>query len=124
MNRSKFFTITDAVRFDMSIHGARFIIWEFIFASIIIAGVITTSAIHYVTSTLSFFGGLWIFSFLGILFNCLVIVILARKISRKEGNRPAIVDKVNPKTIALLFTIYILTPYLLSFATCWQIKKN
>ena len=124
MSRSKSFNVINAVRFDMNIHGGRFIIWEFIIASIIVAGVVVFSTIHYFSSRLSFLGGLWIFSFLGILFNCLVITIIAIRISKNEGNRPEIVEKVNPKILAVMFTIYIVTPYLLSFVTCRQIKKN
>lgn len=123
MNHRKSFTITDAVRLDMNLHGGRFIIAEFVIASIIVAGVVVASAIHYFTSAFSLFGLLWILSFLGVFFNCLVIVMLAISIRRNEGNRPAIVGKANPKTIAILFTIYIVIPYLLSSMNCLQRKK-
>lgn len=124
MNRLKSFNVTNAVRFDMHVNGGRFIIWEFIIASIIVAGVVVISAIHYASSKLSIFGGFWIFSFLGILFNCLTIAILAINISRNEGNRPEVNEKVNAKLLAVLFTLYILTPYVLFFTACRQAKKN
>ena len=124
MSRSKTFNIINAVRFDMHIHGGRFIIWEFIIASIILAGVVVVSVIHFFSTTPSFFGGLWVFSFLGVLLNCLIIAILAARIGKKEGNRPKIVGKINPKLLSLMFTAYIIIPYLLSFVTCRQIEKD
>ena len=46
------------------------------------------------------------------------------KISRQEGNRPLITEKFNPATLSIKFTVFILVPYLLSFVSCRQIKRN
>ena len=44
-----FFNVINAVRLDMSLHGGRFIIIEFFIASLINAGVVIFSGIHWFT---------------------------------------------------------------------------
>ena len=124
MRKPNSFNVIHAVRINMNIHGGRFIIYEFFLASLINLGVIEFSLIKYLSGRQSFYGLLWLIAFLGIFLNCITIMVLAIIISRREGNRPIVKEKINAKPLAFYFILYLLIPFLLFFAGWRQMKKR
>lgn len=83
------FNVRQAVQYDMSLHGSRFIIVEFALASILAAGLLVLSIRYALRLTEWPWGYLpWLLICASILLNSIVICLLARQVEKKEGAHP------------------------------------
>jgi len=99
----------------MRLHGARFIIIEFLIASIITAWVVIASIRYYSSKPIGVFGIIWILWFFGIFLNCIAVMFIAIRIRKREGNRPNPKKQIRMEWIALTVIVGLLVPFLLPY---------
>jgi hypothetical protein len=114
----------NAVRWDMHLHGAKFIIIEFLAASAVVAWVFIASLNYYSSRHINFWGILWISFFFAILLNCIAIALIAIKIKQKEGRRPVPKYKIRMELIALTLILFILIPFIPLFVAYRDWKSD
>jgi hypothetical protein len=71
--------IFEAVKYDIRLHGARFIILEFMLVGLGAFGLAIVELLHAAYGMFPLLGGVWFLSFA---LNCLAVVLLARHVQR------------------------------------------
>jgi hypothetical protein len=84
-DRNRYVDVYEAVRYDVRLHGARFIIVEFAIATLIAAALAIVESVRAASSASSLLIALW---FAGFALNSLAVVLLARNAARGGTTPP------------------------------------
>jgi hypothetical protein len=114
-SRAHLVDLFEAVKYDIRLHGFRFITLEFELVGIGAAALAGLELLHAPSGQMPLLGGIW---FLGVALNCLAIVLLARQAQRLGAG-----TALGPRRVqwyALQLVVLLLVPPAVAIVALYQ----